>query len=204
MYDDLIWQLRRSGLSVCPEFLNKEICQELQHEVLQYWRDDYFKKAGIGHGAQFTVNPGIRNDFILWLDAGIQNSAIRQYLALLEQLRLLINQELLLGLLNFEGMMAVYPEGHFYKKHTDQFQDTDMRTLTVILYLNDNWQGPEGGQLRIYNMDGEPDNCMDILPQMGTLVCFLSSRFPHEVLPATRQRMSITGWFKRRDLDRLF
>jgi SM-20-related protein len=27
---------------------------------------------------------------------------------------------------------------------------------------------------------------------------FLTERFEHEVLPATRERLSITGWFRRR------
>ncbi|MFP5505881.1 MAG: 2OG-Fe(II) oxygenase, partial [Gammaproteobacteria bacterium] len=39
---------------------------------------------------------------------------------------------------------------------------------------------------------------IDVLPQGGTFVCFLSDRFHHEVLPATRERMSVTGWFKVR------
>ena len=39
----------------------------------------------------------------------------------------------------------------------------------------------------------------DVLPVAGTLVCFLSDRFDHEVLPATRERLALTGWFRRRD-----
>ena len=35
------------------------------------------------------------------------------------------------------------------------------------------------------------------MPEGGTLVCFLSDRFHHEVLPARRERLSITGWFTR-------
>ena len=34
---------------------------------------------------------------------------------------------------------------------------------------------------------------------VGTLVAFLSSQFEHEVLPATRERCSLTGWFRRRE-----
>ena len=37
--------------------------------------------------------------------------------------------------------------------------------------------------------------------QGGRLVAFLSDRFEHEVLPATRERMSFTGWFRRRPLE---
>jgi SM-20-related protein len=39
-----------------------------------------------------------------------------------------------------------------------------------------------------------PDGALDILPQAGKLVCFRSDQIEHEVLPATRPRMSITGW----------
>jgi len=35
-------------------------------------------------------------------------------------------------------------------------------------------------------------------PTGGTLVLFLSERFAHEVLPAKRERLSLTGWFKSR------
>ncbi|MCO6705038.1 2OG-Fe(II) oxygenase, partial [Streptomyces sp. CHB9.2] len=38
----------------------------------------------------------------------------------------------------------------------------------------------------------------DVLPLGGSLVCFLSGQLPHEVLPATRERLSLTGWFRRR------
>jgi SM-20-related protein len=37
-----------------------------------------------------------------------------------------------------------------------------------------------------------------VAPVGGTLVAFLSERFHHEVLPARRERYSLTGWFTRR------
>jgi len=42
------------------------------------------------------------------------------------------------------------------------------------------------------------DSALQISPEGGTLVAFLSGRFEHEVLPATRERYSLTGWFRRR------
>jgi SM-20-related protein len=39
---------------------------------------------------------------------------------------------------------------------------------------------------------------LDVLPEGGTLVAFLSERFQHEVLPARRERLALTGWFRRR------
>jgi SM-20-related protein len=35
-----------------------------------------------------------------------------------------------------------------------------------------------------------------ITPLMGSLVVFLSDRFPHEVTAASRLRYSIAGWFR--------
>jgi SM-20-related protein len=37
-----------------------------------------------------------------------------------------------------------------------------------------------------------------VLPQAGSLLLFLSADMPHEVLPASRDRLSLTGWFRRR------
>jgi SM-20-related protein len=75
-----------------------------------------------------------------------------------------------------------------------------MRIITSILYLNENWHKEDGGQLRIYT--GE-NSYQDILPQAGQLVIFLSSEFFHEVLPTNRERLSITGWYKKRDHTKL-
>ena len=33
-------------------------------------------------------------------------------------------------------------------------------------------------------------------PSFGSVAIFLSEEFPHEVLPATRDRYSIAGWFR--------
>jgi len=50
--------------------------------------------------------------------------------------------------------------------------------------------------LRIFlpQADGTEKTC-DVPPLAGTLVTFLSGEFPHEVLPTTRERLSVTGWF---------
>ena len=52
-----------------------------------------------------------------------------------------------------------------------------------------------GGALRLYLADQTE---LDVLPSAGTLVLFISAELPHEVLPATRERLSLTGWFRRR------
>jgi hypothetical protein len=84
-----------------------------------------------------------------------------------------------------------------YRRHRDRFHDDDERVLSCALYLNESWADADGGALRIY-LDGGA--ARDILPVGGTLVCFLSDRFEHKVLPATHERLALTGWLRRRAL----
>jgi len=106
-----------------------------------------------------------------------------------------INRELTLGLFEFEGHYAHYAPGAHYARHRDRFRDDDARVLSCVLYLNEGWCDENGGALRLYV---DPGSHRDVLPVGGTLAIFLSAQFEHEVLPATRSRWSIAGWFRRR------
>ena len=86
--------------------------------------------------------------------------------------------------------MTVYPAGSFYKRHLDQFKADDHRKLSVICYLNNNWTAERGGQLRLHLST----DILDILPLAGRMVCFRSDQIEHEVLPAIKDRLSLTGW----------
>lgn len=154
-----------------------------------------FRAAGMGRGAARIERAQIRGDRIRWLDAADARPAESVLFALLERLRGAVNEALYLGLFDFEGHYAIYPPGAGYARHVDRFRDDDARALTLILYLSEAWAAPHGGVLRI-----APDDCpaRDVLPEGGTLVAFLSERFPHEVLPATRERLAFTGWYRRR------
>ena len=193
--DCIINGLALNGWSVMTDFLPQETVTQLASETLRFRQDSSLRTAGIGKGQERTVNAGIRGDFILWLEQPDLTGAQRDYLAGLEELRMAANASLQLGLFEFESHLAVYPPGAFYHKHIDRFQNDSQRVLSCILYLNADWNETDGGQLRLY-LDDETH--MDVLPQAGTLVSFLSERFWHEVLPATRERMSVTGWFKSR------
>ena len=91
-----------------------------------------------------------------------------------------------------------YPAGAFYKTHLDRFGDQDARVVSLVFYLNENWQAHEGGELVIHHPNGGASE--RVLPCSGTMVAFLSAEFPHEVLPATRPRLALSGWMRRRSL----
>ncbi len=180
------------------DFLTPLHISQLRHEAQQRWQAGHFRRAGVGRGENLEVRDEVRTDRVDWLDPNDLSAAQRLYWSQLEQLRLAINRSLFLGLYELEAHLAVYPPGTYYRKHLDQFRGIGERMLSCILYLNDAWQGQDGGALRLYTDPDQPEHSELILPQGGRLVCFFSARFLHEVEPAQRERFSLTGWFKRR------
>jgi SM-20-related protein len=182
--------LAENGYAIIDDFLSS---QEVQ-SILQL--DEFknglsqFKKAGIGKSQDKQINEAIRGDYIQWVDRTSAQPSIQAYLAKLNALISFVNQALFLSLKDYEVHMTIYPPGSYYKRHLDQFKKDDHRKLSVICYLNENWKEEEGGQLRIYL----PEKTMDVLPIAGRLVCFRSDQLEHEVLAATRPRLSLTGW----------
>ena len=149
-----------------------------------------FKKAGIGKQQHFHINEVTRGDYIRWLDKRSVAPELSVYIRRVEALMGFLNQALFLSLKDLEIHMTVYPVGTYYKRHLDQFKRDDHRKLSIICYLNENWEERNGGELRMYL----PEGVKEILPLAGRLVCFRSDVLEHEVLPATRERLSLTGW----------
>ena len=175
-------------------FLPERLTRELAAECRKRAAEGELTPAGVGRGTGQEVREGIRGDHIQWLEPG-QAEPCDAYLNLMDSLRQALNRGLFLGLEEFESHFALYPPGAFYLKHVDRFRDDDARTVSAVLYLNDAWLPEHGGQLRMY-LEGETS--YDVQPTGGCLVVFLSGDMPHEVLPATRERLSLTGWFRRR------
>lgn len=199
----IIETLVRQGYAVVPDFLSSEACRGLAAECRDLREQGEFHRAGVGRGEMLDVRPEIRSDEIRWLDRGDCGLQQGQYIDLMSGYQQLINRELFLGLVEFECFCAVYPPGSFYLRHLDQFRGVEQRTVTAILYLNEAWQESDGGQLRIF-LNEQTGETLEVLPAAGTFVTFLSADYWHEVLPAQRDRLSITGWFKTRPIGDVF
>lgn len=194
----IVRALTDPGWCVLPHFLSTQQIGKLEAECRTAWNEQSFRPAGIGSGDQWQVRPEIRSDYVLWLDPENASPAQIHYLSEIEALRQAINQTLFLGLFEFEGHLTLYPPGASYSRHLDQFLATSHRKVSCILYLNDHWRDDDGGALRLYTDLGNDAIYQDVYPEGGTLVCFLSNLVYHEVLPATRERLSITGWLSTR------
>lgn len=186
--------LAEHGWSQHNIFLPLELTQELATECRALAASGALNPAGVGKGPAQVLRADIRGDRILWLQAG-QSLACDRYLQIMESLRVMRNRELYLGLDEYESHFAFYAPGAGYQAHLDRFRDDDCRTVSVVIYLNHDWLPEQGGALRLHPLGKSTE---DIAPVGSRLVLFLSADMLHEVLPATRDRLSLAGWFRRR------
>lgn len=197
--EDLMDLMERQGWAAMVGGMSGADSLRLMDECAIRFEQGGFRRAGVGRGENLQVREEIRGDHVMWIEAGETSVEQEIWLAKLETLRLSMNQRFFLGLFGFEGHFAIYPEGAFYRAHLDRHAGTTGRIVTVILYLNENWQVGDGGELKLWTTPGDREGAFEIIePRMGTLVCFLAGDFWHEVLPAKKTRMSITGWFLQR------
>lgn len=198
-FAQVVERLVERGWYAGGDFLPVEVLSSLAREARESWQRDLYHVAGIGHDHGHRIAREIRGDMILWVDESWQSEAMRIYRETVEALRLTLNRELFLGLESFEVQFARYASGAHYDRHVDRFDDRALRTISCILYLNEDWQPDDGGELRLHLADGS----LDVEPRIGTWVIFRSETIEHEVRPVLRERFSLTGWFRRRALNPL-
>jgi len=187
--------IRARGLAIVQRFAAEPLVAALADEARRRDAAGEFHLARVGRGAHRAERPDIRGDRIAWLDEQALSPPERTLWTSLDALRIALNRRAFLGLFSLEAHYAIYPVGAFYARHRDRFRDDDARVLSWALYLNDGWTAADGGALRVHV---DAHEARDVPPEGGTLACFLSDRVEHEVLPATRTRLSIAGWFRRR------
>ena len=196
LFESLIDGILETGSGVVDSFLAPGEVAILRNRLRQRQAAGQFREAGIGNG-QAAIEKAVRGDEILWLEATTAAPEEAAFLERIDQFIGYVNRTCYLGLRDSELHYARYPVGTFYKRHLDQFRADSKRKLSVICYLNDAWQPNDGGQLAVYlPQPNGPEQTMLIDPIGGRLVCFDSGLLEHEVLPATRERLSITGWLR--------
>jgi len=186
--DDLVsngFSIQENGL---PDFITDALLTRQRCIA-----DEEYKRAGIGRAFNYQKVDTVRGDEICWITGSTPEGAL--WLDWCAAMQHFINRSLFMGLFSFESHFACYEPGKFYKRHVDAFKGQGNRVLSLVAYLNDNWKNEDGGELVLYN-DSEDRKGTRVLPKKGTFVVFLSEGFPHEVLPATRTRHSVAGWFR--------
>jgi len=188
-------ELAEEGWFVIPNAVDEQFTSQVLDVVTETRLNNDFRKAGIGAGGDYQLDNEVRGDFIHWISRHPLEPVLQDWMNGMTALRTGLNRELFLGLQDIEMHMAIYPPGTFYKRHLDQFNERSSRVISIVLYLNRHWEPGMGGELVIYRESAEP---VIIEPRAGTLICFLSDKIEHEVLPTHIERISITGWMLRK------
>ena len=188
----LLDQLVERGFAVSDALLDHALVRDLSRDLCTALDAGALHEAAVGKSR--TRQTAIRGDRTLWIEADPAHPARAALLAALDDLAQSLNRSLMLGIDHVEAHYAAYLAGATYARHRDRFRDDDARVISFTCYLNETWRTEDGGCLRLYAPDP-----VDVLPVLGRCTLFRSDTIEHEVLPATRTRLSIAGWFRRRD-----
>lgn len=198
-FEKIISDLMDHSYSVVPDFLSQAETDALRTILLQKFEEDAFKKAAIGNRFNEVQIKSVRGDFISWIDPALAVGPEAGFLSRIDALVAYLNRTCFLGIAGKEFHYAIYPEGTGYQRHLDVFKNDDRRQLSLVCYLNEtDWAPEDGGELVLY-LPIPGDEIEKVLPPLpGQLVIFQSRELEHEVRPARRRRMSLTGWLKTR------
>jgi SM-20-related protein len=193
-YSDEQWlgwmdRLAEADFVIVDDFISNELYENIMEFFHEMEESEKLKKAGIGAQQNFQVKSEIRGDFIYWLDEN-RDLELAPFFELMDELTQNLKRFCYLSLSGSEFHIAKYPAGSFYRKHLDQFSERTNRQITVLIYLNNNWQKGDGGELMIYK-DGEE---IEVEPIAKRLLLFKSDVIEHEVLTTNVPRYSLTGW----------
>ncbi|MGF6505393.1 SM-20-related protein [Paraburkholderia sp. 32] len=180
------------GWCVVSNFLSQSQTQALSTECMAMHDAQLLTPARVGANRAATL---LRGDSTHWFQPDALSKRQQAFADRIDALRNALNRDLFLGLVDSESHYAIYPPGAGYARHLDCLRNSDSRVISAVFYLNEAWQDAEGGALRLYLAD---QSYHDVFPRAGTLLLFLSAEFEHEVLPATRDRMSIACWMRQR------
>jgi SM-20-related protein len=198
-YERIIEDILAQQYSIVEDFFTDEEVSVLRESLIEKHEEDAFKKAAIGNRVNELIVKSIRGDVILWIDEMKANEAEIIFFKKINNLISYLNKTCFLGILHKEFHYALYPEGTYYKRHIDTFQNDDRRKLSIVCYLNeDGWLPENGGELVLYLDENGQEIEKVIYPFPGRVVIFESQIIEHEVKPVNAERMSITGWLKTR------
>ncbi|MEO7066518.1 MAG: 2OG-Fe(II) oxygenase [Rhodanobacter sp.] len=193
-FSDAAEALTSDGWCTLHNLLSSAQTQALASECSALYDAHRLAPARVGLGRALA---SLRGDSTRWFQASELSAPQQIFIDRIDMLRTALNRHAILGLVDSEAHYAMFPAGAAYARHRDTLRGSDARVVSGVFYLNDDWQDAEGGALRLYLAD---QSQRDIYPRAGTLLLFLSAQFEHEVLPATRNRMSVACWMRQQSL----
>lgn len=192
IYNTIIDSFIENKIGIAENFLSASLSFNLKENLKALFISNQLKSAGIGDSKNVAYDDLFRGDNIYWLDKKNNNIHENVFFDLMDSFVLYLNESCYTGINSYEFHYTLYETGSFYKKHIDQFRNNDNRKYSMIMYLNENWEKNDGGELCIHYQN----SIQNISPTNGKIVFFQSNELEHEVLITNKPRMSITGWLK--------
>lgn len=192
-FEDLIQEVLEREFGTVAAFISPELCRGLRQNLLAYQAAGEMHSAGVGNRFAYQKTAEVRGDTIRWIESQSRDKHERAFIEQIEAFISYLNATCYTGINAYEFHYAFYETGSFYKRHRDQFKSDQGRKFSLVTYLNEDWQEEDGGELALY-LEGET---IRLRPEGGRAVLFPSDRIEHEVMVASRPRLSIAGWLKR-------
>lgn len=192
IFNTIIDSFIENKIGIAENFLSASLSFNLKENLKALFISNQLKSAGIGDSKNVAYDDLFRGDNIYWLDKKNNNIHENVFFDLMDSFVLYLNESCYTGINSYEFHYTLYETGSFYKKHIDQFRNNDNRKYSMIMYLNENWEKNDGGELCIHYQN----SIQNISPTNGKIVFFQSNELEHEVLITNKPRMSITGWLK--------
>ncbi len=192
IFDTLVDSYLLNKIGLADHFLSPMLSSQLKNNLLNLYQRDTMHYAGTGNLESIQLDAKVRGDQIYWLDRSHDDIFENEFFDLMDRFVQYLNSSCYTGITGYEFHYTLYEKGSFYRKHLDQFKTDKSRAYSMIMYLNENWEAEDGGELCIHHAAHQ----QRISPQSGKSVFFKSDELEHEVLLTNTSRMSITGWLK--------
>ncbi|MEZ4951080.1 MAG: 2OG-Fe(II) oxygenase [Saprospiraceae bacterium] len=150
MLDSLVDSLAENSYAVVDNFLSASEVEILRKHLLENYHSGEFKLAGIGNAANYNKDTTIRGDQIFWLDPETVSEDMQFFFDRINATISYLNRTCFLALQEYEFHFACYQPGSFFKRHLDAFKSDDSRKISIVVYLNEDWNEMDGGNIRLY------------------------------------------------------
>ena len=163
--------------------------------MLQSARAQTLAPAGMSSSVARWHDPTARGDSTAWLP--LDSPAISELGTALHQLVDRLNADAAAAgaserlSLPAKAMLARYPPGAHYVRHSDVSPAVARRRVTAIVYLNPGWRDEHAGHLVLHGVSSSA-NDVTIAPHGGRVVLF-RSHIEHAVAATSRERCARTG-----------
>lgn len=184
-----------NSVFIGDHIFSEKDCQEILDE---FDNDEKWNAAKIGVVKQ---NESGKNDVIGVLDISERNASILRFenfdmskkpktleslIKLQKQVSVFTTEEFGLEFNQFGNEQLIkYPEGGLFKEHIDVYNNNSHRAFTIILYLNDDFEGGE---------TGFPNLNYKCKPKVGRALIFLSSELHSGLTVKKGEKKNIVFW----------